>query len=179
MNVCLQALLSMPAFFNMLVAISESQEVMNELGPESLIRKFVQLSLYFNPLQQLDRKSGFALRVVDAEKIFAELNQNFNPYQEHQDCQEFLALILDLLHDELKLIYTAPDDSATADEWHEVGQKKVHFNNDQNTIQSSLIREVFGGVMRNEFTVMNSKQTSVNFEPFFIINLEITKCEDL
>jgi len=33
--------------------------------------------------------------------------------------------------------------------------------------------------MRNEFTVMNSKHTSVNFEPFFILNLEITKCEDL
>jgi hypothetical protein len=33
--------------------------------------------------------------------------------------------------------------------------------------------------MRNEFSVMHSKQASVTFEPFFVLNLEITKCEDL
>lgn len=44
MNVVLQSLLSIPAFFNMLIAISDNQEVMKELGPESLLRKFVYLS---------------------------------------------------------------------------------------------------------------------------------------
>jgi len=33
----------------MLIAISENQVVMRELGPESLLRKFVYLSEYFNP----------------------------------------------------------------------------------------------------------------------------------
>jgi len=64
----------MPSFFNMLVAINENQEVMSELGPDSLLRKFVRLSLFFNPVYQLDKKSGFSVKVVDAEKIFAEMN---------------------------------------------------------------------------------------------------------
>lgn len=33
--------------------------------------------------------------------------------------------------------------------------------------------------MRNEFHIDRSKQTSVTFEPFFILNLEISRCEDL
>lgn len=39
-----------------------------------------------------------------------------------------------MLHDELKLIYTAPveDTGEVVDEWQEVGEKnaKKHFNND-------------------------------------------------
>lgn len=110
----------------------------------------------------MDKKSPFAAKPVDAENIFRELNQNFNPYQEHQDCHEFLALLLDLLHDELKLIYVPNDEKekkAVVDEWQEVGDKnaKMHFNNDQINITNSLIREIFGGVVRNEFNIDGSK----------------------
>ena len=64
----------------MLIAISENQDVMKELGSDSLLRKFVYLSLYFSPTEQIDRKNPFAAKTVDAEEIFKELNQNFNPY---------------------------------------------------------------------------------------------------
>lgn len=33
--------------------------------------------------------------------------------------------------------------------------------------------------MRTEFHVEGRKHTTVTFEPFFVLNLEITKCEDL
>eukprot|EP00347_Sterkiella_histriomuscorum_P023370 403334902 len=184
MNVILQSLLSIPAFFNMLVAISDNQEVMKELGPDSLLRKFVYLSMYFNPMLQMDRKSPFAANPVDAEKIFAELNQNFNPHQEHQDCHEFLAMLLDLLHDELKLIYVPPDvkdKEAVVDEWQEVGNKnsKCKFNNDQQQISQSLINDIFGGIVRNEFQIDRSTNVSVTFEPFFFLNLEVNRSESL
>ena len=61
---------------------------------------------------------------------------NFNPYQEHQDCHEFMAILLDLLHDELKLIYHPSRDEKAkkepVDEWHETGEKNTTktFNND-------------------------------------------------
>lgn len=52
MNVCLQALLSSPPFFNMLVRIGESSDLMSELcghDDKSLLGKFVHLARYFNP----------------------------------------------------------------------------------------------------------------------------------
>jgi len=42
-----------------------------------------------------------------------------------------------------------------------------------------LIRDIFGGLLRTEFHVEGSKKVSVTYEPFFVLNLEITKCEDL
>jgi ubiquitin C-terminal hydrolase len=55
----------------------------------------------------------------------------------------------------------------------------VILNNDHSNIQPSLIRDIFGGVLRNEFHIERSNKTSVTFEPFFILNLEISRCEDL
>jgi len=42
-----------------------------------------------------------------------------------------------------------------------------------------LIRDIFGGLLRTEFHIVGSKKASITYEPFFILNLEITKCEDL
>ena len=96
--------------------------------------------------------------------------------------------MLDLLHDELKLIYTLPESqnegqtTIAIDDWKETGAKgsKMTFNNDINQqSQQSLISEIFGGVIRTEFNVEGSKNVSITLEPFFILNLEISKCEDV
>lgn len=42
-----------------------------------------------------------------------------------------------------------------------------------------MVRDIFGGLIRTEFHVEGRKHTNVTFEPFFVLNLEITKCEDL
>jgi hypothetical protein len=70
MNVVFQALLACPPFFNMLTKIGEKEQVMKDLGPDSLLRKFVTLSKYFNPSENLDRDSEYSEKVVDGEKIF-------------------------------------------------------------------------------------------------------------
>ena len=54
MNSNLQCLLSCPAFFNMLCKIGEREDIIKELKPESILRKFVILSKYFDPNLQLD-----------------------------------------------------------------------------------------------------------------------------
>ncbi len=60
MNVCLQALLASPAFFNMLIAIGQNQEMFSQLSKGSLISKFVHVARFFNPRDQLDSKSIYA-----------------------------------------------------------------------------------------------------------------------
>ncbi len=42
-----------------------------------------------------------------------------------------------------------------------------------------MIRDIFGGLLRTEFHVEGRKQVNVSFEPFFVLNLEITRCEEL
>jgi hypothetical protein len=83
MNVCLQSLLSSPPFFNMLLAIGENREIMNDLSEDGLLSKFVHLVKYFDPSEQIDKKSPFAAKVIDAEKIFHSLISDFNPFNHH------------------------------------------------------------------------------------------------
>lgn len=53
------------------------------------------------------------------------------------------------------------------------------MNNKTSKIESSLIRDIFGGVLRTDLFVEGSRQTSVTYEPFFILNLEISRCYNL
>jgi hypothetical protein len=50
------------------------------LGEDSLLRSFVELSRYFDPNEQMDRNSGYNIKVVDGEKILGVLLNNFNPH---------------------------------------------------------------------------------------------------
>ncbi len=40
-------------------------------------------------------------------------------------------------------------------------------------IEKSIVRDIFGGIMRNEFHVDGSRNSSVTFEPLFVLNLPI------
>lgn len=56
MNVTLQSLIACPAFFNMLTAISESQDNYHVITDKrELFRKFVELSRHFEPKVQLEK----------------------------------------------------------------------------------------------------------------------------
>jgi ubiquitin C-terminal hydrolase len=92
--------------------------------------------------------------------------------------------MLDLLHDELKLIRDEKEEAKSnqGGDWNMISEKAkgtMNFNNQSSKIDESLIRDIFGGVLRTELHVEGSRQTSVTFEPFFILNLEISKCYDL
>ncbi len=73
-------------------------------------------------------------------------------------------------------------EDANADAWQEVGsgnQSKT-FNNSESTLtKESLIRDIFGGLLRTEFHIEGRKQCTVSFEPFFDLQLEISRCQDL
>ena len=105
MNVCLQSLLSSPPFFNMLLAIDNNPDI--QLTEDGLLAKFVEIARYFKPgMGQMGE--GYGVKVVDGEEVFAKIVEEFNPFHLHQDCHEFLAMLLDRLHDELALISSPP-----------------------------------------------------------------------
>lgn len=54
----------------MLCKMSENQEVVKDLGSESLLRKFILLSKYFNPSEQIDKGSEYSHKIIDGENIF-------------------------------------------------------------------------------------------------------------
>ncbi len=47
-------------------------------------------------------------------------------------------------------------------------------------MQKSIIKDIFGGVYKTEFTLDQSKRTDVQYEPFYVVNLEKPRdCDDL
>lgn len=80
MNVVLQSLIATPPFFNLLAAVGRDKDMCTSLGEDSLLRSFVELSKYFDPNEQIDRNSGYNIKVVDGEKILGVLLNNFNPH---------------------------------------------------------------------------------------------------
>jgi len=46
-------------------------------------------------------------------------------------------------------------------------------------MQQSLISDIFGGTIRTEFNVEGRNDVSITLEPFFMLNLEISRCEEI
>ena len=82
MNAVLQSLLACPAFFNMLVTISQNPEIESGLDQTGLLKKLVHVSKFFDDKNQLDRSAEFAASKVNAEAIFENFLLTFNPYAE-------------------------------------------------------------------------------------------------
>ena len=105
----------------------------DSVDDSSLLSKFVYISKYFNPRDNMDPKAPHSIKTVNAEKIFAKLIGEFNPFGIHQDCHEFLVLLLDRLHDEMALLKgedkpeeieegdSKKESSTSGTDWNEVG----------------------------------------------------------
>jgi hypothetical protein len=47
-------------------------------------------------------------------------------------------------------------------------------------MQKSIIKDIFGGVIKTEITVANSNKVDIMNEPFYVLNMEIPRdCFDL
>lgn len=90
MNVCLQSLLSCPAFFNMCTCVGKNEMAFNP-DKYPLLNKFADLSRYFDPSVLVLASEGAPpeinkynkTRVVDAQAIFAQELMDFNPEHIH------------------------------------------------------------------------------------------------
>ena len=78
----------------MLCKLSEKQDLLSKSlfqltiifideDEQSILQRFVYLSKYFNPNFQIDKKSVYSVKTVEAEKVFIEILSNFNPESIH------------------------------------------------------------------------------------------------
>ena len=84
----------------------------------AVLWKFVDLSRYFEPRVQVMQNSDWTTvtdlseyrkKTVDAQEIFFKEIAEFNPEKIQADCSEFLSIILDKLHEEVKDLYVPND----------------------------------------------------------------------
>lgn len=84
-------------------------------------------------------------------------------------------MLLDMCHEELKPFHVNQKVTQEAG-WAEVGAKeRTNQDNQEEIMQKSVIRDIFGGVLKTELIVEGSNKTSVSFEPFYVLNLEIPR----
>lgn len=162
MNVALQSLIACPAFFNMLTAVSESEKHYADLTENrEILRKFIELSRYFDPrTQMLSNNKIYQVNTVNAQHIFHQELAELNPDNEQFDTAEFLTIMLDRLHEETKDFYISNEKESTASnqeiDWNETcGGGKVVTDKSYYNLPNSIIRDIFGGFMREEHRKAN------------------------
>ena len=99
-----------------------------------------------------------------------------------------MTLILDMLHEEIKNIYVAQEEPESPSptkvvkktnndgDWNETSKNKINFSNKDSyalNYEPSIVRDIFGGVIRKEFHVEGQRSSTVSFEPNFILQLDI------
>lgn len=164
---------------------------------KDLMLRCAELSRFFDPnviKNDETRYYNSKGNVVDAQVIFAQELVTFNPENAQADCSEFLSYFLDKLHEELKDFYVSNESkkdpildeskakaSKDDQEWNETGAKnqKVVFRDKdiRNNIENSIIRDIFGGILRTELHVNGSRSNSVSFDPCFVLTLDIVEDE--
>jgi len=50
----------------------------------------------------------------------------------------------------------------------------VQHNKDE-IMEQSIVRDIFGGELKTEFIIENTKKVNVTYEPFYVLNLEIPR----
>jgi ubiquitin C-terminal hydrolase len=70
---------------------------------------------------------------------------------------------------------SSPKDSEEG--WMETDKKgtQMKLNPESGNLKSTIISKIFGGVYKNKFKMQGCSQSSATFQPFFLINLDITK----
>jgi len=198
-------LMSVSPFYNLVVQLSKLVAPQPSLActSRSFIKCFAEVARYFDAFEQI--KSGpYQTAIVNAEDIFSHLIGKFSPLAEQQDCQELLCYLLDGMHKEmLALAKEAPsgevpsqavpspeakletksetNDREDADEgWMEMGVRSKaikHNNSASGDMEKSLVTDIFGGVFKSEFRAQGKPLISATFEPFYLINLDISQAQ--
>uniref|UniRef100_A0A914XR81 ubiquitinyl hydrolase 1 n=1 Tax=Plectus sambesii TaxID=2011161 RepID=A0A914XR81_9BILA len=114
-------------------------------------------------------------RVVAPLRLRESVNRHVQTFKERaqHDCQEFLAFLLDGLHEDLNRVHSKPyatlkdsdgrpDDEVAKEAWD------LHVARDQ-----SIVMDLFSGMLKSCVTCKQCNNSSVRFDPFTFLQLPI------
>uniref|UniRef100_A0A914EKJ7 ubiquitinyl hydrolase 1 n=1 Tax=Acrobeloides nanus TaxID=290746 RepID=A0A914EKJ7_9BILA len=147
--------------------LSEKEKVEK---PKNCIKNYQVAMQYKNLISDIWMGKKQCLIPSKFKETMANTSEIFTGRDQH-DCQEFLAILLDLLHDELNSVKKKEptkirengEDSEIADEsWN------AHLNQEQ-----SIIVNLFHGQLKSSLKCLNCEAVSSRFDPFSCIQLQI------
>ena len=176
MNSALQCLVhvkELTEYFLSQVYKSELNET-NPLGMQGLLAKSYGylIAALFNPTFQKP-----SLPPSEFKKTIGRFAPNFSGFGQ-QDSQEFLAFVLDGLHEDLNRVrdkpYVERDEligvRPTADQLRELGEKSWHGHKLRN---DSVIVDLFFGMYMSTVVCMICNVVSVKFDPFMDLSVPL------
>ena len=72
------------------------------------------------------------------------------------------------------------ESSESEGEWMEMGEnnRAIKHNNDETgNMEKSFVTDIFGGIFKSELTAQGKTHTSATYEPFYVINLDISQVD--
>lgn len=147
--------------------------------------------------QSDDLRAGTSFEPRCVYDVLPVMKTSLSEKGRQEDAEEFLSFLLNGMHDELvdlkKLTVSATklqesgetdclnliDDSAKADDeeddedaWEHVGKKNKTSTLRKSVIEESLVKHIFGGVLRSSVH-QKGKKESTTLQPFFTLQLDI------
>jgi ubiquitin C-terminal hydrolase len=123
-------------------------------------------------------KKGQVISPIQFKRAIGAFRSQFNGYEQH-DSQEFLAFLLDGLHEDLNRVQQKP----TVEEIDSDGKNEedvaVEFWKVYLLRNRSVIVDIFQGQLRNSLTCMHCRYTSLTFDPFMYMTLPIPRSEQI
>jgi ubiquitin C-terminal hydrolase len=119
--------------------------------------------------------SSAAERPSEVKAVAGRVASRFLGYDQH-DAQEFLRFLLDVLHDDVNRVHTAPayqeldDDPASSDA--QVSSTWWHYYCARN---DSVLKELFAGQFRSQVTCGRCGKQSRAYDPFWDVTLPIPR----
>eukprot|EP01119_Soliformovum_irregulare_P021714 TRINITY_DN7289_c0_g1_i3.p1 TRINITY_DN7289_c0_g1~~TRINITY_DN7289_c0_g1_i3.p1 ORF type:complete len:1084 (-),score=332.05 TRINITY_DN7289_c0_g1_i3:3-3011(-) len=117
----------------------------------------------------------------DFKKVLGTFATQFNGYQQ-QDSQELLAFLLDGIHEDLNRIKSSPtkaEETFTSEPAQEILKEKSDSEAAQESWEnhikrnSSLIVDLFHGLLKSKVVCGMCQKTSITFDPFMTLSLPI------
>lgn len=171
-NVIMQSIVNNIDFYN---SLEKEYNKLEKLDLNIIESKYTAIYNIYNAMNFYLNKNPSLSSVY-----LQTLSVLFDPFQKQNDSHEFLSFLLNKLHEEFVLLNSKEkkimndENDNENDKWEEVNMygKRLKVINNKNEYENSIIRNYFGGILKQEVCKKGTSVSETKIEPFFIVNLD-------